>query len=141
MQEQIFFPLLGVGAVLVAWALVVWGNYLRQKNQLHLRQIIHQQRLEAMEKGLPVPSDSLDDVLEPGREPRSPAQAIAAYRMGALLVGLLFLFSGIGMMLAFAGVEDMVEIWSIGLIPAMAGVGLLIFCRMIRNLPNEDDET
>ena len=141
MQEEFFFPLFGVGVVFVAWALVIWGNHLRQKNQLQAHQIMHQQRLEAMEKGLPVTSDNLDELFAPRSEPRSPAQVIASYRMAALVVGLLFLFSGIGMILAFASVDDMREIWSIGLIPAMAGVGLLIFYRMIRNLPNGDDET
>ena len=140
MQESFFFPLFGVGVVFIAWALVIWGNHLRQKNRLHLAQILHQQKLEAMEKGLPVPSGDLADLLEPGRAPRSAGSAITSYRMVALLVGLLFVFAGVGMMLAFTAMDDMVEIWSVGLIPGMAGVGLLIFYRLLRNVSNGDDQ-
>jgi hypothetical protein len=53
-------------------------------------------------------------------------------RLGALCVGLFLVFAGAGICLGFGLSVDerTADAWSIGLIPAMSGLGLLVFHRL-----------
>ena len=45
------------------------------------------------------------------------------------------------MVLAFSLAEDFREIWSVGMIPAMGGIGFLLFFAMSRDLARQMDKS
>ena len=56
-------------------------------------------------------------------------------RLIALCFGWFMLFGGLGIVGGFSLVmdRDMQDIWAVGFIPAMAGIGLLLFYYLSRN--------
>ncbi len=120
-------------------------RYLHAKQLLDLRRMVHQERMMAWEKGIeqvteaepgsehalaPVVDQRLVDLLRSSE--MGMGNEAGGQRRAALGVGLFLLCSGLGICVAFAlSVEDHTfEAWPIGLIPAMAGVGLLLFHRL-----------
>jgi len=83
---------------------------------------------------------ALDEVLLnlAKREPRpsNPAAAVMWVRLIALCIGLAGLFGGIGIAIGMSAVTSDPEIfgmWSMGIIPAAIGLGLLVFYYLSRN--------
>ena len=103
--------------------------------------MVHRERIETMQQGLPVPEAPDVPTTVPGASVRISRLSIHWFRAISLALGLLFLFTGIGMCLAFSIREDFREVWSIGMIPAMAGIGLLLFYRLSRDLATSIGET
>jgi hypothetical protein len=142
MVELIGFVILILG--LIGASLI--RRHLREAKQLQLRQIIHEERIKAMEHSLPLP-ETRDSELIPSIQPqhRLPS-AVLWVRIIALFVGLTCIFGGIGMTIGFYGaeVDDLNQAWSVGLIPVFIGIGLMIFYVMSRKLTHlhkngEDD--
>lgn len=103
---------------------------LADKERLQLREMIHRERMTAMEKGMQIDPLKLEDVTMPEMPVSSSrGDAVTWMRFTALFLGLAFFFGGFGIALAFHIASDrgMNEMWSIGLIPALTGLGLLIF--------------
>jgi hypothetical protein len=128
--------LIVVSVILGVAGYVLLRRYLWAQAAMKRREMAHKERILAMEKGIPLdglaPIDDLADGLE--RAPMSQERALALTRLAALGVGLFFLTTGLGVLLGFryAGMTDLSSIWSIGLIPILGGVGLLLFVALSR---------
>ena len=128
--------------VILALGLLTLGllrRDLRNRQRLRLHEMAHQERMLAMEKGLPVsevPAGSdfdawldelwTDRLFDGGRDRRI-----------ALALGLVLLFAGSGALLlgwrlpnSSADAEALKLAASLGLIPLMASLGLLLYYRL-----------
>jgi hypothetical protein len=135
-----------IGFVILVLGLIgasLLRRHLREDKQLKLRQIIHDERMKAMEHSQPLPDAAdielarqLSEPPKPARNGRRSETGILWVRIVALCIGLTTLLGGIGMTIGFAysGMKDLLDIWSVGLIPAFVGLGLLIFYRLSRNM-------
>jgi len=123
-------------------------RHLREAKQLRLRQIIHEERLKAMEHNAPLPE--VDDATLIGQffentnhaarnEGRGMALAILWVRIVALCIGLASFFGGIATSAGMYLVKDpgISNYWAMGLIPTLIGLGLLIFYLMSRSLAGQ----
>lgn len=126
-----FIPVV-IGLVFI-FGLIGFGlvrKSLADKERLQLREMIHRERMSAMEKGLPLEGLGLEDTAMPGVALASDRQDVITWiRFTALFLGLAFFFGGLGMAVGFfiAPDPDLNDIWSLGLIPTLTGLGLLIF--------------
>ena len=145
-MELLAMALLVVGIT----AAVTMGRHFREAKLLRLREITHQERMAAMKQDLPPPDTNdaqIESLLVGGSQPSMPPGPVGRagvhwVRLGALVLGLMALFGGIGISLGFYAVSDpeMNGMWSIGLIPFFVGIGLLIFVRMSRGFAEKMDE-
>ena len=120
----------------------IWRRHLRDAKLLKLREMIHKERMTNMESN-PSPAtenQQLDELLldlakqEP--RPSNPAAAVMWVRLIALCIGLAGLFGGVGMAVGMSAVTADPEItgmWSMGIIPAAIGLGLLVFYYLSRD--------
>ena len=126
-------------------------RHLREAKQLRLRQIIHEERLKAMEHNAPLPE--VDDAALIGQffentihatrnEGRGLALAILWVRIVALCIGLASFFGGIATSAGMYLVKDpeISNYAAMGLIPTLIGLGLLIFYLMSRSLAGQAAE-
>ena len=117
----------------------LWRRHLWENKQLRLREIIHAERMRAMEKNLPIPEaneevfwDAISSLGAAGaRESRG---GVFWVRLLALCLGLACLFGGAGIVTALLvmvpesrDMQEMANAWPLGLIPVFVGVGLLLF--------------
>lgn len=135
MYYEFYFPTLVACFVLACWGLVILGRHLRERNRLRAHELLQAERKPSMqnEAANPALSPAATLVTDPVRE-RSPDELLAWVRIAALCLGLFLLFTGIGMLLAFRLIPDFHEIEAVGFIPALSGVGLLLFVRLSRHL-------
>lgn len=137
-MEVFAYILLVLGLV----ALAIWSKHLRGAKQMQIRKIIHEERMIAMEKGIPFEdlnhegmARELQNMNEgPGMLGSDTKRQVMWIRLSALCLGLLFLLGGIGVTAGFplVGDAEIQEMWSIGFIPALIGFGLLLFCGLSR---------
>jgi hypothetical protein len=128
--------------ILGIFALGLWSRHLRERKQNKIREIVHNERMRAMEKG--VPFSDLDhagmtrEIERMNEETRimesKTSKSVLWIRLNALCLGLLFLFGGIGIVAGFplVGNEEFRMFWSVGFIPVLIGLGLLIFYGLSR---------
>jgi hypothetical protein len=134
----------------MAWVILILGlvgavmlrRHLRESKQIKLRQIIHEERIKAMECELPLPEvndTELTDSLSLGsRHGPQTGNGLAAsvtwVRLVTLGLGLTLLLGGIGTTVGLAAVSDteVSAAWPLGLIPTFIGIGLLLFYRLSR---------
>ncbi|HTG31293.1 MAG TPA: DUF6249 domain-containing protein [Thermoanaerobaculia bacterium] len=125
MRDDFFWALFG-GGFIVFWALLITcTQYLRGMRRLRERELAHKERMLSLEKGLPLPEDEAAGL------------SSAVLQSLSLGLGLLLLFAGIGLSLAFCLTPDTdsASRWTMGLIPAMAGIGLLLYSWISRRFP------
>jgi hypothetical protein len=126
-------------------------RHLREAKQLRLREIIHEERMQAMEHSAPLPG--VDDAAligqliegigdSPGNDSRGLTMAVLWVRIVALCVGLASFFGGIATCVGMFLVNDpeFSNYWAMGLIPTLIGLGLLIFFVMSRSLVGQTAE-
>ena len=130
MKGEFFWSLIAL-VWIFGWA-TIW--YLRRRaveqRALKLRELLHSERMAAIEKGVPLPEIPSDDDADPSwMRPEAEQLRVAWLRRIALVLGLLALFVGLGMCAGFYWAPDrgFQGMWTIGFIPAMAGVGLLLY--------------
>lgn len=117
--------------LLVIFGCVGYGmlkRYLLDQALVKRREMVHKERIIAMEKGLPIENLQLGE--EPLHVPGPSQEKVLVWvRLASLCVGLLLLLAGVGICIAFhfTSVSDLHDIWTIGVIPVLAGVGLLLF--------------
>jgi len=112
------------------WAgLAIWSRHLREAKRVAMREMIHRERMVALEKGQPlpeVPADAASSIERGGDTASWVSRA-------SLLAGLALTFAGIGLLVSFtltpnrpetAGLGDLA---SMGFLPIFTGVGLLLF--------------
>jgi hypothetical protein len=144
-MDVFFTVLLAVGAVLCIRLL---QNHLHEAKLLRFREMAHSERMNALERDLPLPdndSEVLNELLRGGSERGAlSAEARAAkerlIRMAALCLGLTSFLGGIGLTFGLHVQADpeVAGLWGIGLIPTLIGVGLLLFVRLLKNFEQPD---
>ena len=135
MYEGFFWAVLGI-AWIFGWA-IIW--YFRRKNveanALKLRDLLHRERLAAIDKGVPLPELPAESEADPvWLRPEAERMRAAWLRRTALILGLFFLFGGVGVCVGFLFAPDrgFYDMWTIGFIPAMSGLGLLLYAAIAR---------
>ncbi len=134
-----------LGVVLLVLGFVgfgILGKYVRERKQLQLSEMIHKERMRAMEKGIPLAEIGHEDLAEKlvqmnlnsDANPGAPGNGILWVRIYALCLGLLFFFGGIGVVcsLPFVDFEEVPLFWPLGIIPILMGLGLLLFWNLTR---------
>lgn len=122
--------------VLIGFAIL--GDHLRQKRKMASQEMMQRERLAAMEKGIPIP-DWVPDVQDESDSITSNPEAYQrkrqSFRFMTLCVSLVLVFTGLGMSLAFELSRDpgFNEMASLGVIPLMTGLGLLLFHWLTRD--------
>ncbi len=117
-------------------------RHLHEAKLLRLRELVHAERMAALERDLPLPESSTSEVeialsgntnshlIRIGSE-----YAVFGWvRFVSLAIGLIGLFGGIGTMAGFYLVadDDVQAIWPLGLIAVFFGLGMLLFVRLTR---------
>ncbi len=133
------------GAIFIfGWVLlVILVNHLRAKQRLRLKEMAHNERMMAMEKGVPVTEIPGEDDIETlaaglghGVDNTTTLRWI---RYACLATGLVLVFFGIGWVAGFTAIPEtpqtrgMSELATLGLIPAFTGAGLLLFYSLTKN--------
>ena len=141
MDEGMGWAIFGVSFIFIFMLLGILAESLRQKSKLARQQMLQKERLAAMEKGLPLPDWDATALNDDGAR-LSGAEAHERskqwFRLVSLCVGMLLAFGGVGLLIAFnLGVDNAFEeISSVGVIPLMAGLGLLLFYGLTRKGPD-----
>ncbi len=60
MGVEFFFPLLGVCSFLASWGMVMLGRHLAEKNRILAREILHKERMDAMQHDASPPQSATD---------------------------------------------------------------------------------
>jgi uncharacterized membrane protein YeaQ/YmgE (transglycosylase-associated protein family) len=112
--------------------------------RLKLRQVLHEERMKAMERNVELPEAEDPELarLLGGSQTQGPngrswlSSSLLWVRLVSLCLGLTGLFGGIGTCIGLAMTtgDKMYEFWPMGLIPAFVGAGLLIFYAMSEKL-------
>lgn len=138
--------LLFIFLVLALVALALLRTYLVSKRRLQVRELVHRERMQAIERGTEIPdAEAVEELLDGSGSPMTSRISIVWLRLVALCVGLAALFGGVGMCVGFLLTNnDLREIWSLGLMPAFVGFGLLLFYiaagQLAATIPAGDDE-
>jgi len=110
-------------------ALAIWSRHLREAKRVAMREMVHRERMAALEKGQPLPEVPAEvaSSIERGADP------VSWVGRAALLAGLALTFAGVGLLISFslaanrpetAGLGDLA---SMGFLPIFTGFGLLLF--------------
>jgi len=127
MDNGQFYAALGVVWVFgfIVVLLVAW--HLRQKRHLEKLNIIHAERMKAMEKGIPLPE--LPDLPGDNGQHR-PRQGASSWNpRWPLGVGALLIMGGLGTSVAMrlSAWELHRDLWTFGLIGVFVGVGMFFY--------------
>lgn len=141
MQDQFFWPIFGVTFLFGLAILAMVGNHLRASRKLKLREMVKEERIKAIEAGTPLPEvEDVGNGLAIGTDAGLTRQ-VRWLRLVALALGCLLVFTGCGMCLSFYLMveEDMRGMAPIGLLPCLAGIGLLLFYWITREFERGSD--
>lgn len=138
MDNSQFFPALGAVWVFGFAAVLIVAWHLRSKRQLQKLNMIHEERMKAMEKGIPLPEfpelreDESSAII--GKALASNMQARLWNPRWPLGVGVLLIMGGLGTSVAMmlSGWEFHNELWPFGLIGVFLGVGMFLFYALTR---------
>ena len=135
------WAIFGAAFIFIFILLGILGENLRQKRKLMRQELMQKERMMMAEKGLPLPewdAAALDDDGNPISSSESYERRRQWFRMVSLAIGFLLAFSGLGMLLAFhlAPDDGWHDIVTVGAIPLMAGIGLLLFYFLTRDTGN-----
>jgi hypothetical protein len=130
MEPYYFWPIFGTLFTFALLGLALLRNHLAASRRLQLRAIQKEERMAAIEAGLPLPEveESMRGMGVTGGGGNFQEQ-VRWLRFVALGLGYLMLFSGLGLFVGFEIIRDegLRQMSAIGFIPALAGVGLLLF--------------
>jgi len=123
-------------------ALGIWSRQLRLRRQMQLRDIVHDERMKAMDKGVPFEALEHESITRELAQMTEETHTMGSntntsvlwLRLYALCLGLVFLFGGIGVVAGFPLIGDAEArgMWPIGFIPTLVGLGLLLFYGLSR---------
>lgn len=110
--------------------IIIW--HLRGKRRIEKLNLIHQERMRAMEKGIPLPEFPELDEEQSRIELRF--ERLNVSPKWPLGLGALFIMSGIGVCAAFMLSNDAEfnKLWSMGLIGVFFGIGLAGYYALTR---------
>lgn len=125
-----------LGALIIAVgyaAAVAAESTARQKARVRIRELIHDERIKALDKGIPI-EDLPPDPSETENEWFASRSWMKGVRLSALAIGLVLSFTGVGMLVGtwFSPDSELNKVATMSLIPIMAGLGLLLFHRLTR---------
>ena len=109
--------------------------YLKQKKLEQKRELLHRERMLAMEKGIPLPefpeAAEAQDQLILARITQSTSGFFRNFPLG---LGLVLLFGGAGVVTAFmiSTQAELHDFWTLGLIPVFLGAGLILYYLLTR---------
>jgi len=109
--------------------------YLKQKKLEQKRELLHRERMLAMEKGIPLPefpeAAEAQDQLILARIAQSTSGFFRNFPLG---LGLVLLFGGAGVVTAFmiSTQAELHDFWTLGLIPVFLGAGLILYYLLTR---------
>ena len=135
-MEAIAWTILAA-VIIAAWAvLLLVSHHSRTQAANRAREMLHRERLAAIERGLPPPELTGDEweSAAPLIDDSTAALLRRALPRFFLAVGLLSVFIGLGAIAAFgmAPDEELRKIWSVGLLPLLFGVGCLLYFLLTR---------
>jgi len=114
-----------VGDALMVFALIAGFlvyQYLKRLEKQRRLDIVHAERLAAMDKGIPLPELPIDPPQGAWRRPPDPKVPLA--------IGIVLAAFGAGAMLMLAIVAQGQRFWAVPLPIAMMGLGLILFYRL-----------
>jgi len=133
-EPGMFWALLGMTWVFACAVVLIVIWHLRSKRRLEKMTLVHQERMKAIEKGVPLPEfpelseeakmQQFDKIFTPPKlNPRWP-----------IGVGVLVMMGGLGFLVAamLSNDSDMAQTWSMGLIPIFFGFGLVLYYFLTR---------
>lgn len=124
MQESYFWSIFGAAWVF-GWVLVaLWSSREESKRREKRLQMLHEERMKAMEKGIPLPEfpeldeggGRLDGLSLSSANPRNSLGAAAIVTMLGFGLSTVFLLLGRGLR----------ELWPFGLLGLFLGIGLVL---------------
>ena len=129
-----FWAVFGMTWVFACAAVLIVVWHLRSKRRLEKMTLVHQERMKAIEKGVPLPEfpelseeakmQQFDRIFTPPKlNPRWP-----------IGVGALVVMGGLGYLVAakLSNDPDLAKTWSMGLIPMFIGFGLVLYYFLTR---------
>jgi hypothetical protein len=112
---------IGDGIIVTALAAIAIAYlYLKHRERQRRLEVIHQERLAAMDKGIPLP----ELAIEPPKVPKAPDPR------ATLIHGLVWTTLGVGAMVALrivGRIGDAPALWPLPLPIALLGVGLILY--------------
>jgi hypothetical protein len=132
------WAIFGAAFIFIFMMLGILAENQRQKRKLARQELLQKERFMAMEKGLPLPewgSGLLENDGPVLSDDEAQKRRMAWFRLVTLCVGLFLAFAGAGMTIGFSLSIDVGfrELAMVGLIPFMAGLGLLLFYYLTRD--------
>jgi hypothetical protein len=97
-------------------------QYLKRLEKQRRLDIVHAERLAAMDKGIPLPEVPIDPPPSAWRRPPDPRTPLA--------IGIVLTAFGAGAMLMLAIVAQGQRFWAVPLPIAMMGLGLILYYRL-----------
>lgn len=135
MGQEYFYVIVGLFWIF-AWV-GVWLVRRRavEARALKMREMLHRERVAAIEKGVPLPELPVEsEAVSTWLDPEAERLRSMWLKRVSLVMGFVFLFTGLGICAAFFWAPDQGfhGMWTIGMIPAMAGVGFLLYAAVAR---------
>ena len=116
------------------WALIFYLFHREKtKRRLHVFDLIHKERMQAIEKGLPYPELPPYAIEDEESDPHRHWKPVSPRRVAGF--GVVIILGGAGALTALLISQDkyLQSLWSMGLIPIFLGVGLLLYAWINRN--------
>lgn len=132
------WAIFGVTFIFIFILIGILAESQRQKSKLARQELLQRERLAAIDNGIPLPdwdTAMLDDDGSLVSTAEAHERRKQWFRLLTFCLGLFLCFAGFGMLLAFniGDDNDFRDIATVGAIPVMAGIGLLLFYVMTRN--------
>ena len=133
-MDSVLATLLILGTPAMAVAGGILAGILKMRGQQRLVELAQRERILAIEKGLDL--SQLTPLIAPG-DPNAltPRQVALRKAQGLMIGGVLTLALGIGLSttMLLLPAHDGRDAWSIGIVPALLGIALLISGRIVRS--------
>lgn len=140
MDQGQFYSAFGAIWVLGFAAVLLIALHLKNKRRLEKFKIIHEERMKAMEKGIPLPEfpdlEETKSKIFIGGAIGRPAEGRPWNPRWPLGVGALLIMGGLGTSVAMRMSSDFAfhsELWPFGLIAVFVGVGMFLFYYLTRS--------
>ena len=136
MDNGQFYSALGVVWVFGVAAVLLIAWHLRGKRRLEKLKVIHEERMKAMEKGIPLPEfpELREDDSTLSKALASNIEAKPWNPRWPLGVGALLIMGGLGTSVAMLASKWELhnDLWAFGLIGVFLGFGMFLFYRLTR---------
>ena len=126
MPDAFFYSTLGVFWLFGFAAVLLIAWHMRNRRRIEKLKIIHEERMKAMEKGIPLPEfpelKEERSIVMIDHTPMDPRWTLGA--------GIVLVAGGLGLMVAMRQVGN--ELWPYGLVAVFVGIGMVLFYALTR---------